>query len=177
MTKMDAPPTDIQHLVLDITVYGDPAAQGSKKYAGHRTSKTTGRRVAVLVEQSKAVKPWRALVTAATRQARVAGHIGAIPAHRPTLTGPIRVEATFTMRKPTTAPKRRRTWPTARPDLDKLLRAAFDGITDAQAWEDDGRVIEVLTRKTYPGEHPDALDQPGAHIRIYTIHPAPEPTP
>lgn len=26
-----------------------------------------------------------------------------------------------------------------------------------------------MTTKTFPGEHPDALDQPGAIIRLYTL--------
>jgi hypothetical protein len=39
----------------------------------------------------------------------------------------------------------------------------------AQAWEDDGRVIESHSRKVYPGEHPDALPEPGAIIRLYTL--------
>ncbi|KPC69149.1 hypothetical protein ADL35_42055, partial [Streptomyces sp. NRRL WC-3753] len=67
--------------------------------------------------------------------------------------------------------KRRRTWPTTRHsgDLDKLLRSTFDGIADAAAVVDDARIIRVTATKTYPGEHPLALDQPGALIRLYTL--------
>jgi Holliday junction resolvase RusA-like endonuclease len=73
------------------------------------------------------------------------------------------------MPKPTSAPKRRRTYPAVSPDIDKLERSTYDAITQAQAWEDDGRVIENHNRKVYPGEHPEALDQPGAIIRLYTL--------
>jgi Holliday junction resolvase RusA-like endonuclease len=159
---------------LTITVHGLPAAQGSKAYKGHRTSRKTGRRVAVLVEQSKAVKPWREKVTTAAAQAMILDHLGLQPIYQPVVTGAIRVDITFTMPKPTSAPKRRRTYPKTRPDIDKLQRAAFDGISDAGVWEDDGRVIEVTARKVYPAEHPAALDKPGAVIRLYTLTGAPQ---
>lgn len=144
---------------LTVTAYGLPAAQGSKAYKGHRTSKTTGRKVAVLVEQSKRVKPWRAVVTAAAKKAIAVGP----------LAGPIRVDVIFTMKKPGNAPKRTRTYPAVSPDQDKVLRSTFDALTEARAWEDDGRVIEIHAVQCYPGEHPDALDQPGAIIRLYTL--------
>ncbi|MEU3261014.1 RusA family crossover junction endodeoxyribonuclease [Streptomyces albidoflavus] len=150
---------------LTITVHGRPAPQGSKRYAGHRRNAASGRVSAVLVEQSKRVKPWRALVTSATQHAMRDAH-QAVP-----LDGPLGADITFTVLKPTSAPKRRRTWPTTRHsgDLDKLLRSTFDGIADAGAVVDDARIIRVTATKTFPGEHPDALDQPGALIRLYTL--------
>ena len=167
MTALDLART----LRLTITVHGRPAPQGSKKYAGHRRNAASGRISAVLVEQSKRVKPWRALVTAATEQALRAGYIGEIPVHTPPLDGPIAAEIVFTVLKPASAPKRKRTWPTTRHsgDIDKLQRSTFDGIADAQAVVDDSRIIHVTAIKTFPGEHPDALDEPGAVIRLYTL--------
>lgn len=162
---------------LTITVHGLPAAQGSKAYKGHHTSKTTGRRVAVLVEQSKRVAPWRNRVTQAAVDALTVKHArryGGRPAGQPEpLRGPIRADIAFTMHKPTSAPRRRRTYPAVSPDLDKILRSTFDALTDAKAWEDDGRVIQINTVQCYPGEHPEALDQPGAIIRLYTLTGAP----
>jgi Holliday junction resolvase RusA-like endonuclease len=167
---MTTPETD-RELRLTIVVHGRPAPQGSKKYAGHRRNSASGRVSAVLVEQSKRVKPWRTLVTAATREARIVSHIGNVPIHLPTLDGPLEAEVVFTVRKPASAPKRRRTWPTTRDsgDLDKLLRSTFDGIADAQAVADDARIIAVTARKVFPGEHPEALTEPGAIIRLYTL--------
>lgn len=157
-------------LALSITVHGRPAPQGSKRYAGHRLNAQSGRLSAVLVEQSKRVKPWRALVTAATHAATV----NAAPAGTawlPPLDGPLEVHITFTALKPASAARRRQTWPTTRHsgDLDKLLRSTFDGIADAQAIADDSRIVRVTAQKLFPGEHPDALPQPGAVIRIYTL--------
>ena len=158
---------------LVITVTGLPAAQGSKAYKGHRTDRATGRRKPILVEQSKRVTPWRNRVTQAAVNALFVKHAlryGGRPAGRPEpLRGPIRIDVVFTMHKPVGAPKRRRTYPAVSPDLDKIQRATFDALTDAKAWEDDGRVIQVTTIKAYPGEHPDALPEPGAIIRLYTL--------
>lgn len=176
-TVPDTPLTDPypwkKEPALTITAYGIPAAQGSKAYKGHRTNRTTGRRVAVLVEQSKRVTPWRNRVTKAATEAIIADYTeryGERPVVRPApLAGPIRVDITFTMPKPVNAPKRRRTYPAVSPDLDKILRSTFDALTDAKAWEDDGRVIQISTVQCYPGEHPGALDKPGAVIRLYTL--------
>ncbi|MFG2676978.1 RusA family crossover junction endodeoxyribonuclease [Streptomyces sp. NPDC048445] len=158
---------------LTVTVYGLPAAQGSKAYKGHRTDKATGRRLPVLVEQSKRVKPWRARVQEAATQTLIVKHVrryGGYPAGGATpLRGPVRIDVAFTMKKPTSARKTIRTYPAVSPDLDKVLRSTFDALTQAKAWEDDGRVIEIHTTQCYPGEHPDALDQPGAIIRLYTL--------
>ena len=162
---LTAPDTGRQ-LRLTIVVHGRPAPQGSKRYAGHRRNSASGRISAVLVEQSKRVKPWRALVTAATQQSIANG--GAL--YTP-MDGPLEAEIIFTVRKPASAPKRRRTWPTTRDsgDLDKLLRSTFDGITDGGAVADDSRIIAVTATKTFPLEHPEALEEPGAIIRLYTL--------
>ncbi len=158
---------------LTFTVTGTPASQGSKAYKGHRTSRTTGKRMPVLVEQSKRVTPWRNRVSQAAANALIAKHYlryGGAPTLRPDpLRGAIRIDVVFTMRKPVNAPKRRRTYPAVSPDLDKIQRATFDALTDAKIWEDDGRVIQVTAIKAYPGEHPEALPEPGAIIRLYTL--------
>ena len=157
------PDTTWQH-ALTVVVNGRPAPQGSKKYAGHRRNAASGRVSAVLVEQSKRVKPWRALVTAAAVEACTI-------ARTAPLDGPLAAELVFTVLKPASAPKRRRTWPITRHsgDLDKLQRSTFDGLADAQAVVDDARIIRVTAEKTFPGEHPDALSAPGAIIRLYTL--------
>lgn len=151
---------------LTVTVTGHrPAPQGSKRHVGH------GR----LIEQSKRVTPWREAVHDAAVAAMTVRHIqtyGGMPAARPRpLDGPLRIEVVFTVRKPASAPKRRRTWPTTRDsgDIDKLLRSTFDALTTGGAIADDSRVIEVTARKAFPGEDVDALDEPGAIIRIRQI--------
>jgi hypothetical protein len=45
-----------------------------------------------------------------------------------------------------------------------------DALTDAGVWEDDSRVVEYKRlAKVFPGEDVDALDVPGAVIRISRI--------
>ncbi|MDT0381384.1 RusA family crossover junction endodeoxyribonuclease [Streptomyces sp. DSM 42041] len=151
---------------LTVVVRGHrPAPQGSKRHVGR------GR----MVEQSKRVAPWRAAVKVAAERATRTAHVmqyGGAPAGQVApLDGPLSVEVVFTVRKPASAPKRRITWPTTRDsgDLDKLLRSTFDALTDAGAIADDSRVVEVTARKVHPGEGLDALAEPGAVIRIWTL--------
>ena len=139
-------------MMLQITVYGLPAAQGSKRFLGIKGGK------GILVESSKAVKPWRQAVVYAAREA-LNGWAG--------LMGPLCVEMIFTMPKPKSAPKSRRTWPDRKPDLSKLVRSTEDALTDAAVWEDDARVVSLTTRKVFPGEDPGALGLPGVQIRIW----------
>lgn len=146
---------------LVITVHGTPKPKGSLKHVGH------GR----LVEQVAGSKPWRIAVIDATRAALLVGHIGAVPIYRPPLEGPLLVDITHTVAKPKSAPKRKVTWPVTRSsgDVDKLARNALDALTDAKAFGDDSQVLEVRSRKTYPGQHRDALNAPGAVIRVWAL--------
>lgn len=150
---------------LEFTVHHRPAPQGSKRHVGH------GR----LLEQSKRVAPWRSAVEDAARAAIIASHAiryGGRPAVQPqSLDGPLSVEVVFTVRKPASAPKTRVTWPTTRDsgDIDKLLRSTFDALTTAGAIADDSRIVEVTSRKVFPGEGLGALEMPGAVIRVWRL--------
>jgi crossover junction endodeoxyribonuclease RusA len=132
---------------MEIIVYGAPAPQGSKRHVGR----------GILVESSKRCKPWREAVhwAAVESKARVQG--------------PVEVVMVFTLPKPQSAPKRRRTWPDRRPDLDKLQRSTLDALVSAGAIEDDGRVVAIRAAKVFPGEWPEALDAPGARIRVEAV--------
>ena len=50
------------------------------------------------------------------------------------------------------------------PDIDKLIRAILDGLTDAQVWHDDGQVVWLQAAKRYIGT--TGLHGPGVHITI-----------
>ena len=140
--------------MIEIVVYGSPAPQGSKKFVG--TNKA-GR--GIMVESSKKVRPWRMDVKAA---AEVARH--GLPSP---LDGPLIVSMVFTLPKPASAPKKRRTWPDKKPDVSKLARSTEDALTDAGLWVDDARVVEYMRlAKVFPGEDADALDSPGVRIRV-----------
>ncbi len=135
---------------MKITVYGLPAPQGSKRHVGN----------GIMVESSKNVKPWREAV----KWAALMACKGRPDSNPGITTGPIDVEMVFTMPRPKSA--KRDAVPSNRPDLSKLIRSTEDALTDIGAWEDDARVVRCLALKVYPGQHPDALEVPGAVIRI-----------
>lgn len=142
--------------MIEFKVYGTPAPQGSKRFVG--VSKA-GR--GLMVESSKKVKPWRMDVKEAAEQAK--------SRHGDKISGPVGVAMVFTLRKPSSAPKTRRTFPDKKPDISKLVRSTEDAITDAGLWEDDSRVVEMTACKRYVNEGDDALDSPGVVIRIWQI--------
>jgi crossover junction endodeoxyribonuclease RusA len=143
--------------MIEFTVTGNPAPQGSKKFVG--TTKT-GR--GLMVESSKKVKPWRMDVKAAAELVRQQF------ASMAPLDGPLVVSMVFTLPKPASAPKRRTTWPDKKPDLSKLARSTEDAISDAGLWADDARVVEYARlAKVFPGEDPDALPVPGVRVRVW----------
>jgi Holliday junction resolvase RusA-like endonuclease len=132
-----------------ITVIATPAPQGSKSFKG--LSKAGH---AILVESSKNVRPWREAVVWAARESGSR------------FSGPVAVSIYFTLAKPKSASKTRRTWPDRKPDLSKLVRSTEDALVDAGVIEDDARIVRLVTEKVFPGEHEYALDVPGARIEI-----------
>jgi len=139
--------------MIEITVYGTPGPQGSKSFRG-----MSKKGHAIMTESSKKVKPWREAVVYAAREAM---------AGRPPLQGPLVVGMVFTVRKPKSAPKRRRTWPATKPDLSKYARSTEDAMTTAGVWKDDGQVVEyVRLAKVFPNEDVHALDVPGVRITV-----------
>ena len=156
--------------MIEIRVYGTPAPQGSKARGRHGG----------VYEMSKRVGPWRAAVTAATRQALEEARIY-LPSggftSQPEVLELGRSEAkavtvVFLMARPVSHWRRTRTInqlradaptrPATRPDLDKLVRSTLDGLKAGGAYGDDGQVTDLMAAKCYarPG------DQPGAIIRI-----------
>ncbi|UQE73853.1 RusA family crossover junction endodeoxyribonuclease [Gordonia sp. PP30] len=124
-------------------VPGHPAPQGSKRHVGR----------GILVESSKRVAPWRAVVALALGQAI------ATP-----LAGAISLDVEFVMPRPKSTPKRRTPHAIKRPDLDKLLRALLDAGTKT-AWCDDSQIVHITSAKRLA----ELDEQPGARIIITEI--------
>lgn len=144
-----------------IVVYGSPAPQGSKKFVGLAKS---GR--GILAESSKKVKPWRQDVKASAETA-IDHWIRANESDWAPMDGPLRARVVFTIPKPASAPKRKRTYPCRKPDLSKLLRSTEDALTDAGLIADDARMVEFSRlAKVFPSEDPEALHAPGVRIEI-----------
>ncbi len=129
------------------TVIGMPGPQGSKRYIGK----------GIMIESSALVKPWREAVVWAARD-----QCGGV---EKMIRGPIAVEVTFFLPKPKSAPRSRR-YPDKAPDLDKLLRSTFDGLTSAGVWEDDSRVISCYAKKVFCGP---VLNVPGCIIFLVPV--------
>lgn len=130
---------------LTFTVFGNPAPQGSKRHVGR----------GILVESSPALKDWRLDVTMAARKAME----GRLP-----LEGAVAVALTFSLRKPTSMPKKV-LWPTKRPDVDKLARGVLDALTAGGVFGDDSQVVHLVADKCYAGTL-GALDIPGVEITV-----------
>lgn len=116
-------------------VDGVPGPQGSKRHVGN------GR----MIEMSKKVGPWRERV----RLTAARDFVG------PPLDGPLEVSISFYLERGKTVT---RDYPSVMPDLDKLVRATFDALTQANVIADDARVVELRTGKYY--------GEPGADISI-----------
>ena len=145
---------------VSFTVHGVPVPQGSKRALVHRS---TGR--AVVIEQGGARhRDWRADVKAAAAAAMRTDGPGP---HWSYLEGPVGVSICFTVPKPKSAPKTRRTWPDRRPDLDKLVRAVLDAIT-GEVIADDAQVVDLQAHKRYAGDD-DAMSRPGCGVMVWQV--------
>ena len=136
--------------MIELTVYGTPAPQGSKRHVGN----------GILVESSRKVTPWReAIVSEALRQ-KLEGL---------RMPGPVVVRMTFYLERPKghTTPKGARrasapVFPARKPDLDKLVRSTLDGLTQAGIVTDDAVVTTIHAAKRYADTRPA-----GAAISIH----------
>lgn len=131
---------------LTLSVEGSPAPQGSK-----RAYIINGR--ATIIEDNKRTRPWRKAVTLTAR-------VEAAKQKWQAPEGPVSVELVFHMKKPASS---RRAFPDVKPDLDKLVRALLDGLTDAQIWKDDSQVVALVAKKVY------VLTKPGVQATITSL--------
>ena len=136
---LEAPP---ELPTVEFFIPGTPIQQGSKTgFSPKGTNK-----VQMTDQNAKDLKPWRATVTRLTP----------VPL---TFDCPIYVEATFVMPRPK---QPRFDVPAVVPDIDKLTRALFDGITDAGLWKDDSRVVRMLIAEEYASDNNPA----GVHVLV-----------
>lgn len=136
-----------------VTLPGHPAPKGSLKCVGRG-----GRHQ--LIEDNPRSAGWRSTI---------AGHVRGRIKGTPDRHQPIGIEVTLTVDRPKSV---RTVHPVTRSsyDVDKLARLVLDALQDAAVIPDDAAVVELVTRKSYPGGPlPDALGHPGARIRIYPI--------
>lgn len=122
--------------MLSFFIPGRPSPQGSKRSVGK------GR----FIEASKYLPAWRAAITAYAREA--AGE-----QQWEKLEGPVELQVAFYVQRPSSISKSKRPEPIVPPDIDKLIRAIGDGVSDAgSVWNDDAQVVKVVAWKRYAEE-------------------------
>ncbi len=128
---------------VSLSVIGDPASQGSHAIMQGR----------IVQVNSKKHKAWR---NAITQQA-----LATLPADWEPIDEACELIVNFYMPKPASA---KRSLPTVSPDLDKLIRAVGDSLTDSGVVVDDSRIVRISARKLYAQGI-----EPGATIEVRTL--------
>ena len=128
---------------VSLSVSGDPASQGSHAIMYGRI---------VQVNSSKH-KAWR--------KAIVQQAIETLPEDWQPIDEPCELIVNFYMPKPASV---KRSLPTVSPDLDKLIRAVGDSLTDSGVVLDDSRIVRISARKLYA----EGIE-PGATILVKTL--------
>jgi crossover junction endodeoxyribonuclease RusA len=122
-------------VIIDAFVPGDPKPQGSKRGFVTKTG-----RVAMVEMAGTPLKRWRESITWVMRgEAAKKGW--------EVTDAPVNVKLVFELKKP----KKPKTHvPITRPDVDKLVRAVLDAITDTGLiWRDDSQVVRLSAEKKY----------------------------
>jgi Holliday junction resolvase RusA-like endonuclease len=165
--------------VVRIVIHGTPATAGSKSahavYRGTGAERHfTGRVNVAEQDRSGKKKTWRQAVVDAARAAISCScpdpECSSLKPGYP-LDDALIVRLIFTIAKPASNAKTKRTWPAVKPDLLKYARSTEDALKDAGLWVDDSRIVAYdRLAKVYPGEDPEALPIPGAVISVWRIH-------
>ena len=129
---------------VSLSVTGDPASQGSHAIMHGRI---------VQVNSSKH-KAWR--------KAIVQEAIATLPDDWVPIDQPCELIVNFYLPKPKTV---NRQLPSVSPDLDKLIRAVGDSLTDSGVVVDDSRIVRISARKLYA----EGI-APGATIQVKTLN-------
>ena len=107
-----------------------------------------------MMKSGRAYTPGKTRHAEARMQMQVAHEWAGTP-----LSGPLHVVMVVNLLKPASAPKKRESYPTRRPDLDNFLKTldALNGI----AWADDSQILSITASKRYSTKQ-------GIGIRIYS---------
>lgn len=80
------------------------------------------------------------------------------------LDGYLAVELTFWM-PPAPKSDPHRLYPNTSPDIDKLVRSTFDGITRGKLWVDDARVVKLTTSEEFAA----SLQETGVDVAVWKL--------
>ena len=153
---------------MNLFVPGNPVPQGSK-----RALLRKGTNIPIVLDSNRiGLARWRAQVAAYAMEQKAKDG-------QSTYTGPVAVRLEFWMKRPSdhylpingkrTVPVVRQGSPiyvTTAPDIDKLTRAVFDSLTDADVWHDDSQVVKCIATKLYAHDYDDQGPKPGVLIVV-----------
>jgi Holliday junction resolvase RusA-like endonuclease len=125
---------------ISFTCYGHPEPQGST-----RAFVPKGWTRPVITSDNPKVKPWRQQISGVAMDAFAAARGGLVEPFAKEL--PVCVQLYFFIEKPASVAKKR-TQPTVKPDVDKLVRSVLDALTGV-AFVDDSQVCAVFATKAY----------------------------
>ena len=145
---------------IEFAVQGLPVAKGSTRSFALKDKQGayTGR--TVTTSTAKDLAPWENLVRDRAAKAFEEAWAKDLAIDDNPFSDPVSVSLAFRLPKPKSAPKTRRTWPTHRPDLDKLVRAVLDAITHTII-HDDSQVVQLTASKDF--------GSPGVTVRVEEI--------
>jgi Holliday junction resolvase RusA-like endonuclease len=148
--------------MINFFVYGTPVPQGSSTAFVHNGK-------AIITSANRNLKGWRVKIRGAAFVANARRTAQEAPGGEFPVPGYYMVRLSFWMPRPAfhygakglkaSAPA----FPAVKPDLDKLVRAILDGITDAKVWGDDSQVIGIMAVKMY-APTPEAV---GVGVEIF----------
>jgi Holliday junction resolvase RusA-like endonuclease len=161
-------PRPPQGAIVNLFVPGNPVPQGSK-----RAILRKGTNIPIVLDSNRiGLAHWRAQVCAYAMERKAKD--GALTIH-----GPVAIRLEFWFKRPAdhyfpvnskrTTPELKPGVPgyvAAAPDLDKLIRAVFDALTDADVWHDDGQVVKAIATKLYSDAYDPNGQQPGVIITV-----------
>lgn len=129
--------------LISFVVRGKPRPQGSTR-AWVKNGKP------IITSTTKGLGNWRRLIADQAQR------------HAPDelWSGPIGIRLLFLLARPKSEPKRKRTWPDRRPDIDKLCRAALDALTEV-IYDDDAQIVRMDVEKDW--------GTPGVAIEVYKV--------
>ena len=153
---------------LTFTVYGEAQPQGSAKAFVPK-----GWSRPIITSDNAQLKSWRQLVAEAANRALAALTVK----DRHYLVDGVRLSIAFYLPRPKSLPKRA-TAHTKKPDVDKLVRAICDALSNI-VFRDDSQVCELVTAKHYALEgEPARVDirvEATAGVELVEVPPAPLP--
>src|SRR5262245_36927558 len=158
-------------VTLTFTVYGVPRDKGNMRSFWKR-----GMKKPIITDSNRNARSWSQLVAEGANRA-----IGALPVDDRALlfASAIRLSVAFYLPRPKKYQKRGLgVAHLTAPDIDKLVRAILDALTQV-AWGDDSQVVELLTTKAYADvdspPHADIRVERTSGARAVVVPPAPLP--